>query len=89
METFKRILKKIFCLPPLGTVLTAAFGYGFVLAVAVFDIQNPVLRYASYSASAYALIVTISASVESSPPEIPITADFAPICSRRFFRPFA
>ncbi len=60
METFKRILKKIFCLPPLGTVLTAAFGYGFVLAVAVFDIQNPVLRYASYSASAYALIVTIT-----------------------------
>ena len=58
METFKKILKKIFCLPPLPTVLAAFFGYGFVIAVFALDIQNPILRYASYAASAYALIVT-------------------------------
>lgn len=58
METVKRILKKLFCLPPLWTVLAALFGYGFVISVAVFDVQNPVLRYASYLASAYALMVT-------------------------------
>ncbi len=58
MGTFKRILKKIFCLPPLPTVLAALFGYGFVIAVFAFDIQIPILQYASYLASAYALIIT-------------------------------
>ena len=60
METFKKILKRIFCLPPIPTVVAAFLGYGFVIVVAVFDIQNPVLQYASYIASAYALIATIT-----------------------------
>ena len=63
MEAFKRILKRIFCLPPLWTVIVSLFGYGFVLAVAVFKIQNPILQYASYIASAYALIVTVTGLV--------------------------
>ena len=63
METFKKILKKIFCLPPLATVAAALFGYGFVIAVAVFHVQNSILQYASYLASAYALIVTITGFV--------------------------
>ncbi len=58
METFKKILKRIFCLPPLPTAAAALFGYGFVIAVFAFDIQNPILRYASYAASAYALIIS-------------------------------
>ena len=60
MEKFKEILKRIFCLPPIWTVVVALLGYGFVIAVAVLHIQNPVLQYASYIASAYALIVTIT-----------------------------
>ena len=36
------------------------FGYGFVLAVAVFDIQNLFLEYTSYIASAYALVISIT-----------------------------
>ncbi len=63
MEKLKRILKKIFCLPPLWTVIVSFFGYGFVIAVAVFKIQNPILQYVSYIASAYALIVTITGLV--------------------------
>ncbi len=63
METVKKILKKLFCLSPRWTVLAALFGYGFVLAVAVFKIENPVARYASYLASAYALIVTCTGLV--------------------------
>ena len=63
MEILKKILKKIFCLPPLPTVLAAFFGYGVVIAVFAFDIQNSVLRYASYLASAYALIVTCTGLV--------------------------
>ena len=33
--------------------------------------------------------VTSSASVESRPPEIPMTALLQPVCSSRFFRPMA
>lgn len=63
MEKLKAVLKKMFCLPPLPTALFSLFGYGLVLAVAAFDIQEPVLRYASYLASAYALIITITGIV--------------------------
>ena len=60
MEKFQKILKTIFCLPPLPTILSALFGYGSVIAVAAFKVQNPVLQYVSYLASAYALVVTIT-----------------------------
>ena len=60
MEKFKELLKRIFCLLPIWTVVAALLGYGFVIAVAVFDIQNSILQYASYIASAYALIITIT-----------------------------
>ena len=60
MEKCKQILKKIFFLPPFLTVILALFGYGFVLAVAVFKITIPVLQYLSYICSAYALIITIT-----------------------------
>ena len=63
MEKFKKILKKLFCLPPLLTILAALFGFSFVIVVFAFDIQNPVLRYASYIASAYALTITITGLV--------------------------
>lgn len=61
MERFKRILRKIFFLPPLPTVLAAVFGFGLVLAVAIFKIEIPAVQYISYIASAYALIITITA----------------------------
>ncbi len=63
MGKCKRILKRIFCLPPLWTVIVSLFGYGFVIAVAAVKIQNPILQYASYTASAYALIVTVTGLV--------------------------
>lgn len=58
---FKEILRKIFFLPPLPTVMIAVFGFGFVLAVAIFKIEIPALQYLSYVSSAYALIITITA----------------------------
>lgn len=60
MERFKGILRKIFCLPLLPTVVIALFGFGFVLAVAIFKIENPAFRYLSYISSAYALTITIT-----------------------------
>ena len=60
MKKLKISLKKLFCLSPLLTVCLSAFGFGFVLTVAIFDIQNPVLRYASYIASACVLVISIT-----------------------------
>lgn len=63
MEKVKRILKRIFCLPPLPTVLAALFGFGLMIAVFVLNIQNPAVQYVSYLASAYALTVTVAGVV--------------------------
>ncbi len=58
MEIIKKILKTLFCLPLWPTLALAASGYGLVLSVAAFHIQNPVVVYAAYLASAYALVIT-------------------------------
>ena len=58
MDRLKAVLKAVFCLPPIKTLLLALLGYGFVIFVFAHDVQNPFLRYASYLASAYALIIT-------------------------------
>ena len=60
MEQFKQILKRIFFLPPLPTVLLALFGYAFVLLVAAFHVKIPAIQYLSYVSSSYALIITIT-----------------------------
>lgn len=61
MERFKLILRKIFFLPPLPAVIVAILGFGFVLSVAIFEIEIPAVRYLSYFCSAYALVITITA----------------------------
>ena len=60
MEKFKQILKKMFFLPPLPTVLIAALGYAFVIFVFAFHIHFPAIEYLSYICSAYALVITIT-----------------------------
>lgn len=60
MDRFKRILRKIFFILPIPTLIAAVFGFGFVIAVAAFKIEIPALQYLSYISSAYALIVTIT-----------------------------
>lgn len=61
MKRFRQILRKIFFLPPLPTVIIAVIGYGLVIVVAAFNIENPAIQYISYIASAYALIITVTA----------------------------
>lgn len=61
MDRFKKILRKIFFLPPLPTAIAAVTGFGLIIAVAAFHIENPAVQYISYVASAYALTVTITA----------------------------
>ena len=60
MDKFKKILRKIFFLPPLPTAVIVVFGYAFVLVMAAFKIEIPALQYLSYIASAYALILTVT-----------------------------
>lgn len=60
MDRLKAVLKAVFCPPPLMTFLPALLGYGFVIFVFAHDVQNPFLRYASYLASAYALVITLT-----------------------------
>lgn len=60
MDKFKAVLRKIFFLPPAQTVLFALVGYAMVLCVAAFEIDIPALKYISYLASAYALVITIT-----------------------------
>ena len=60
MERLRTALKTVFCPPPLPTVLLAAFGYGSVILVFALDVEAPALRYASFLASAFALIITVT-----------------------------
>ncbi len=57
MEQAKRILKRIFCLPLVPTVLIAVPAFALVIYVLTEDIQGP-LSYLSYVASAYALVIS-------------------------------
>lgn len=59
MERFKRILKTVFFLSPLSTVLIALPSFTFVFCVLGMGIDG-VIAYVSYSLSAYAMIITIT-----------------------------
>ena len=59
MERLKRILKKIFCLPPLPTVLLAIPAFALVIYVLIEGINGP-LAYLAYTVSAYALIIVLT-----------------------------
>ncbi len=58
MEQAKRILKRIFCLPLVPTVLIAVPAFVLVIYVLIEDIHGP-LSYLSYIASAYALVISV------------------------------
>lgn len=57
MERFKHILTKLFCLPPLATVLIALPSFVFVFYVLAMDIDGAA-AYVSYALSAYSMVIT-------------------------------
>ncbi|MDE7281161.1 MAG: hypothetical protein K2N36_05425 [Ruminiclostridium sp.] len=59
MERFKQVLKKIFFLPPLLTVLIALPSFVFCFYVLGMGIDG-VISYISYALSAYALVITVT-----------------------------
>lgn len=56
----KSILKSLFCLPPLPTLLISVPAYGLVIYVLTGENVDPAVTYAAYFLSAYALIITIT-----------------------------
>lgn len=59
-QSLKRILKKIFFLPPVPTLLISIPSYGLVIYALEGKNVNPVLAYLAYLLSAYAFIITIT-----------------------------
>ncbi|MCM1357237.1 MAG: hypothetical protein NC205_01480 [Prevotella sp.] len=59
MENLKQILKKIFFLSPVYTVIIAVPSFVLVFVTLAFNVHNA-LSYIAYIASAYALIITIT-----------------------------
>lgn len=57
MERLKQFLKKLFCLPPLPTVLIAIPSFVFVFVMLGTGDKSP-LAYVAYALSAYALVIT-------------------------------
>lgn len=59
-QSIKRILKRIFFLPPIPTLLISVPSYGLVIYALAGKNVNPVIIYATYLLSAYAFIITIT-----------------------------
>lgn len=59
-QNIKRILKKLFCLPPIPTLLISVPSYALVIYALAAEVVNPAVSYAAYFLSAYAFIITIT-----------------------------
>lgn len=59
----KKILKKIFFLPPISILLISVPSYGLVIYALTGEDVNPAITYVSYLLSAYALIITVTGIV--------------------------
>lgn len=60
LQSIKKILKKIFFLPPIPTLLISIPAYGLVIFALAGKNVNPVIVYVAYFLSAYALIITVT-----------------------------
>lgn len=60
MDRMKKILKKLFCLPPVPTLLISVPAYGLVIYALAGKNVEPVIAYAAYFLSAYAFIITVT-----------------------------
>lgn len=56
----EKILKKIFCLPPVPALLISVPAYGLVIYALAGENVSPVIAYVSYFLSAYALVITVT-----------------------------
>lgn len=60
MHKCMKICRKVFFLSPIPTVLISVPSYALVIYALAGENVNPVIAYASYFLSAYALVITIT-----------------------------
>ena len=60
LQKLKKILKKIFILPPVPTLLIAIPSYALVIYALANGMENEIISYVSYILSAYAAIITVT-----------------------------
>ncbi len=65
LQKMLKIMKKIFFLPPVPTILLAVPSYVLVIWVLVRGDINPVISYAAYILSAYALIISVTGTIKA------------------------
>lgn len=59
-QSVKKILKKLFFLPPIPTLLVSVPAYGLVIYALADKNVNPIVAYVSYFLSAYALVISVT-----------------------------
>lgn len=64
IQNIKIIMKKIFFLPPVPTMLLAIPSYGFVIYALTDESVKPAVAYISYALSAYALLITVTGAAD-------------------------
>lgn len=60
LQRMKKILKKIFFLPPVPTLLISIPSYGLVIYALTVEDVKPVIAYIAYFLSAYAFVITVT-----------------------------
>lgn len=60
MEQLKEIMKKLFFLPPVPTIIISIPSYALVIYALTGDNVEPVIAYAAYFLSAYAFVITVT-----------------------------
>lgn len=60
LQNIKKVMKKIFFLPPVPTLLIAIPAYGLVIYVLTAGSVEPTVAYTAYVLSAYAFIITVT-----------------------------
>lgn len=63
LQNMKKILKKIFFLSPVPTLLISIPAYSLVIYALAGERVDPVIKYLSYFLSAYALVITVTGTV--------------------------
>lgn len=64
-KKIQEIVRRLFLLPPIPTLLISIPSYGLVIYALVGENVNPVVIYVSYFLSAYALVITITGIVSA------------------------
>lgn len=63
LQNIKKVMKKIFFLPPVPTLLIAIPSYGFVIYALTAGSVEPTVAYTAYVLSAYAFIITVTGAI--------------------------